>query len=104
MLPMGLRMALNWEPIMQTGVCLSNGIYKFFSSENIKSGWFTIVSTAVVLSEHLPRLKIRTPDLPALSPKVSFIRPPRWYLEIWQEREEMEENLGVCAGEVKIIE
>ena len=30
----------------------------------------------MVLSEHLPRPGIQTPDLAALSPKVLFIRPP----------------------------
>ena len=34
----------------------------------------------MVLSEHLPRPGIRTPDLPELSPKVLSIRPPRWCL------------------------
>ena len=32
----------------------------------------------MVLSEHLPRPGIRTPDLPSLSLKVLSIRPPRW--------------------------
>ena len=45
----------------------------------LKSGYFTLASTAVFLSEHLPRLGIRTPDLPALSSKVLSIRPSRWY-------------------------
>ena len=41
------------------------------------SGYFTLTSTAVVLSEHLPRTGIQTPDLLALSPKVLPIRPSR---------------------------
>ena len=40
-------------------------------------GYLNLASTAVVLSEHLPRPGIRTPDLPVLSPKVLSIRPPR---------------------------
>ena len=43
-----------------------------------KSGYFTVASTIIVLNEHLPRPGIRTPDPPALSPKVLPIRPPRW--------------------------
>ena len=38
---------------------------------------FTLTSTAVILFEHLPRARIQSPDLSALSPKVLFIRPPR---------------------------
>ena len=38
----------------------------------------TPASTAVVLSEHLLRPGIRTPDLPALSRKILSIRQTRW--------------------------
>ena len=37
----------------------------------------------MVLSEHLPLSGIRTPDLPALSPKVLSIRPPHWYPKLF---------------------
>ena len=48
-------------------------------AEILKSGYFTVASTAVVLSEHLPRPGIRSPDLSALKPKVLTIRPPHCY-------------------------
>ena len=45
-------------------------------------GYFTLASIVVVLSEHLARPGIRTPDLPALRPKVLSIRPPRLSLAV----------------------
>ena len=65
--------------------CLSHRMSSFELFENqhfllgyLWSEYFTLASTAIVLSEHIPRPGIRTSDLPALSPKVLSIRPPRW--------------------------
>ena len=49
--------------------------------EDWKKWVFNLASTAVILSEHLPRPGIRTLDLPALSPKVLSISPQRWFLK-----------------------
>ena len=51
-----------------------------FSYAKKGNGWFTLASTVMVLSEHLPRPRIRTPYLPALSSKLLSIRPRRWFL------------------------
>ena len=56
---------------------MTSAVSKSVSVVNIN---FVRHHTTMVLGEHLPRLWIRTPDLPALSPRVLSIKPPRWYI------------------------
>ena len=60
--------------------------------------FFILAATAVVLSEHLPRSGIRTPDLSALSPKVLSKRPSRWSEILLARYDPLESNSKPIQG------
>ena len=61
-------------------ILITYSFVKAYEVSMVKKYWIFYLrrSAAMVLSEHLPRPGIRTPDLSALSPKVLSIGLPRW--------------------------